>query len=216
MVRGFAFLIVVCLCAGIAQAQLPKALEMKLESVSVKLSNFQVLTSPRLIQDENGTRPVDPSPLDANKLYPPNTHVFLKFDFETNFKSSDDPKALKYVALSVDIPKRTETSIGGFVGYMGASLKDSKGTSYITFADVFTDEKSKLADFETNLQLYGQLNDNTFVPSVSSSEKIRVKISMDRLAQISESQFDALKAMYKRIQELEERVKQLEASGARK
>ncbi|XZE53016.1 hypothetical protein SH139x_004729 [Planctomycetaceae bacterium SH139] len=216
MVRSLAFFIVVYLCHGIARAQLPQTLEMQLDTVSVKLSNIQVITCPRLIQDEQGTRPIDPSPLEANKLYPPNTNVFIKFDFETNFQPSDNPKALKFVAVSVDVPKRTESSIGGFNGYMPASLKDSKGTSFIGLSQVFTDEKTKLAEIETSLQLYGQRNDNTRVPTVTSNEKIRVKIYMDRLAQISERQFDALKAMYKRVQELEARVKQLEASGARK
>jgi hypothetical protein len=216
MIRAFAFFITVYICHGIALAQLPQTLEMQLDTVTVKLSNIQVITCPRLIQDERGTRPIDPSPLEAKKLYPPNTNVFIKFDFETDFQPSDDPKALKFVAVSVDIPKRTETSIGGFGGYMPASIKDSKGTSYIGLSQVFTDEKTKLAEIETTLQLHGQRNDNTFVPTVTSSEKIRVKISMDRLAQISETQFDALKAMYKRIQELEARVKQLEASGALK
>lgn len=216
MVRGIAFCIAVYLCHGIARAQLPLTLEMQLDSVSVKFSNMQVITCSKLTQDERGTHPIDPSPLVANKLYPPNTHVFIKFDFETSFQSSDDPKALKTVNVSVDIPKRMATSIGGFMGYMPAPLKDAKGSSYVGLSQVFTDEKTKLADIETTLQLYGQRNDKTFVPSVSSSEKIRVRISMDRLAQISETQFDALKAMYKRIQELEARVKQLEASGAQK
>lgn len=189
---------------------------MKLDTVTAKISNIQIITCPKLIQDKDGTRPIDPSPLIAGKLYPPNTLVFIKFDFETDFQPIDDPKALKSLNVAVNIPKWTEASVGGFNGYMPASLKGSKGTSYIGLSQMFTDEKTKTAEIDTELQQYGQRNNKTMVPTVTATEKIRIKISMDRLAQISETQFDALKGMYKRIQELETKVKQLEENMSRK
>lgn len=216
MTRLLAFLFVLVLSPGLASAQLPQSIEMKLESASAKLSNLKLITCQRLVQDEKGTRPIEPIPFQQDKLYPPNTLFFLQFDYECDFQPSDDPKAIKSVNIAVEIPKRTETSIGGFVGHFPTSLKGEKGTTHIGLANVFTDEKTKLAEIETVLKLYGQRNDNTFVPEVNSTEKIKIKLSMDRLAQISETQFEALKGMYKRIQELEARVKQLEASGAQK
>ena len=92
-----------CLFQGLAYAQLPQNIDMKLESTTVKLSNFQVITCPKLIQDENGTRPIDPTPFVSDKLYPPNTLFFIKFDFETDLQPSDDPKAIRGLTVAVKV-----------------------------------------------------------------------------------------------------------------
>ena len=208
---ALAFLLNVLIACGTALAQIPGATTVKLDSVTVEFTNIEVVTSPKMYQDKTGTHPVNPLPLSTSKLYPPETHVFVKFDYKTDLKPTEDPQGVKSIAVAVDIPKVGEHSKGGFRGYGPCSLKERSGTGYIWLSNVFSDEKTKIAEIATNMLVYGHRNDNTQFPSVSAPDQLRFNLSIDRLAQISETQFDAIKAMYKQIQDLEKRVKALES-----
>jgi len=213
MIRCIAFALVLSAMISFSKtnAQVPESTTIKIESVTVTITNIEVVTSPKMKQDMCGSQPTNPIPLTNSKLYPPDTNVFIKFNYKTDLKPTNDPKGIKSIIAAVDIPKLDENSKGGFQGYGPYLLKDNSGTGYILLSNVFSDEQTKLAEIETNIIVFGQRNNNNQIPSVNTMQKVRFKISIDRFAQISETQFDALKSLHKRIQDLENRVKELES-----
>lgn len=194
------------LACEVAFAQIPKASTLQIESVTVNFSNIRVVTAANIEQDKGGSIPEGLVPLDVTKLLPPETQFFIMFDYKTDFSSSDDPKAIKTLYIGAEIGNGKSK---GFQGYGPYRIEAASGTGVVRLANVFS-SKQKTAEIETALTLYGRRNDNSSVSGVST-ETIGFSARLDRFAQISETQFDALKGMYRRLQELENRVKSLEA-----
>lgn len=192
-------------------AQIPESLTVKIDSVTVDITNVEVVTSPKMKQSMLGSQPENTMPITSSKLYPPDTNIFVKFNYKTDLKPTDDPKGVKSIIVSVDIPRVGENSKGGFLGYGPFTIKDKSGTGYIRLSDVYPGDKGKLAEIETKIKVFGWRNNNMPIQPDHSLQKIGFKISIDRVVQISETQFDALNSLPKRIQDLENRVKELES-----
>ncbi|MGV3485288.1 MAG: hypothetical protein ACO1RT_12785 [Planctomycetaceae bacterium] len=189
-----------------ALAQVPSRSSVKLETTTIELSNIRIVTAAKMKQDSNGSLPEAPVPLDDKKLLPPGTLFFILFDYKTDLSASEDPKAIKSISVGTELG---DGKSKGFHGYGPFAISAPSGTGAVWLSAVSSDEQ-KNVEVETKLHLYGRRNDNSPVPGVNT-ETIGFTARMDRLAQISETQFEALKGMYRRLQELEGRVKALEA-----
>lgn len=202
-------------------AQVQESTTIKIESVTLTITNIEVVTALKMKQDSYGSNPTNPIPITSSKLYPPDTNVFIKFNYKTDLKPTEDKMGVKSVIAAVQIPMFDENSKGGFQGIVpcllkdNSELKDNNGTGYILLSGVFPGSQTKLAEIETTIRFFGQRNNSTNIPGVDALQKVRFKMSIDRFVQISETEFDALKSLPKRILDLENRVKELESQRAK-
>ncbi len=189
-------------------AQFPDSVELKNENATVTLSNFRWMTAHKSKPRAGSSfgEPVDPRPLDSSKLYPPGTDVYLYFDYKSMLMPSDAPESVSDIYLTLQLEN-------GGIGNRPTAIKASEGTEFIglVFGGFGGPTPRVDADFELNLSIYGKRKNGEQLPSQKSAETLKLKILIDGVAVISESQFEALKAMYRRLDLLEKRIKELES-----
>ena len=192
----------ICLFAATSRSYSQDATPVQLEGATVEISNVRVMME-EMRQGSSANNPRSPKPVVTDKLLRPGTELYVAFDYELRLDVSDELTDVKQIYCGVDITD-------GFRGYGPSALDQKTGTAMVWLSGVFPDE-NKRVNIETRLVLYGMKQDETRIPSVTAPGPIRIKCSMDRYAQISETQFDALKAMYRRVLALENRINDLEA-----
>lgn len=186
-----------------AVGQLPKSVEITNENATVVLSNFKWMTTRKLAPVEGGFgQPVDPKPLDPTKLYTPGTDAYLYFDYEKRIESTDKPEGVAEVYVTMS----------GQIGNRPFKLVEAQGVGYIGLVfNVYGGPTPRIdGDFDLPIAVYGKRTNGAQLPSVVSNEKLKLRISIDGVATITETQFEALKALYRKVEALEIRVLELE------
>lgn len=192
----------------VVNAQFPESVEVTNENATVTLRNFRWMTAqktkPRI--GSSFYEPVDTVPLDSSKLYPPGTTVYLFFDYKSIVMPSEKPESVSEIFLTL---KSKEPGMGN----LPTTIKESEGTEFIGLVfGGFGGPTPKIeADLALNISIYGKRKNGQVLPTRHSDESVKLKVMIDGVAVISESQFEALKSMYRRLDLLEKRIKELES-----
>ena len=192
------------LTCQVAFGQLPESVELRTSNVTVVLRNLRWMTTQKVqrVEGEFG-KPVDPKPLDAAKLYHPDTVAYLYFDYERQIEPSDKPDGFTDLWVSIIGPQMPHTPF---------ALKEAKGVGYAGLAFCGSDGQKPHTRVDGPLDLkvifYGKTNGgqtNQFV-----MRDLKLNIAVDGVATITTTQFEALKSLYGRVKDLEKRVIELE------
>ena len=184
-----------------AKAQFPETIELENDGATVALSNFRWMTAQEFKFTASSGEPVDPQPFDSSRLYPPRTWLYLFFDYQMTVKPSDAQERISKLFLALS---------GASSSFKPFEIKSREGTGFIGLG--FGSRKPRRdADLELSPSLYGSRVNGQGLRYVSCDEILKVKISLDGETFISQTQFDALKAMYRRLELLEKRFTELES-----
>lgn len=173
----------------------------QISDVSVTLSNFEVVTGE---YEQGQSLPKNPMPLPADKLMPPETSVWIVFDFESNFETSEEPTGPKFLAIGIEAPKDQP-----WWGYNPMGITEKKGRGAVRM-NVIEYPKVLEVDHEFKLNAFIGLNDGRRQTVYSGGGGIPVKFRRDGTVTLSITQFTEIQAMLKKVAELEKRVKALE------
>jgi hypothetical protein len=181
----------------------------KIEEVSstITISNVRFVTADGQIDRETLKNPI---PLDPEKLLPPETQIYVLFDYESDFQPSSDPAGISQIWITpMYLPTSQIPGIRGY-GQFSPAKWEPKGTGFFSlqWSSGKTQQKT-----EFGLRLGASKYDSKrkFLGNSESTVVFPLKFVMDGEVMLSSSQFDAIKAMFKRVAELEKRVKELES-----
>jgi hypothetical protein len=187
-----------------AFAQAPKAIELKLEGFSIRITEILVVTG-EANPDPRGGPPLKVAPLAPDKLLHPDAPVWIQFNYETDFKKGDAPESLMWVAVAIHLTPEKPW------GYQPARLDKASGKGWIR---VFPHHPTnKAIDVEDTLQLvaYGATKNGQPKQIVSQeTETVPVKFRRDGSITLSLTQYEELKAGLRKVEGLERKVKELE------
>jgi hypothetical protein len=194
----------VILSESIVSAEAPRTIELKLEGVSVRVSELAVVTG-TASSDPRGGPPEKVIPLKADDLLHPTAPVWIQFRYEADFKKGDAPKEWQFLAVAIHLKD------GSPWGYQPATLQPGSGTGWIrVFAHAAPDKPVEINE-ELQLVGYGRTNDGQQKQVVSKeTETVRVKFRRDGQVTLSLTQYEELKAGLRRLAELERKVQDLE------
>ncbi|MFN0199585.1 MAG: hypothetical protein ACKVT0_22765 [Planctomycetaceae bacterium] len=201
IIRSMGFAIVVQLSIGsLASAQVPESIDFKLGEISLKLTNIAVVTGESA---GLGALPEKPVPLSDKKLLPPDSLVWITFDYETNFEKSDKPEGAPFLAVGIEIPQ------GKPWGYGPASIDKPSGKASINLSIFQGGPKAIEFDDSIKLIAYTRRN-NGQADEVPSEATIPVKFRKDGSVTLSTTEYKELQAMKKKLADLEKRLAALE------
>ena len=137
-------------------------------------------------------------------MYPPGTDVYLYFDYKSTVTPSDAPESVSDVYLTLELE-----NVRG-IGNRPTAIKASEGTEFIgvVFGGFGGPTPKVDDDFALKLLIYGMRKNGQQLPSKKSDETLKFKVLIDGVAVIS---FEELKAIYRRLELLEKRLKELES-----
>jgi hypothetical protein len=185
-------------------AQAPKAIELKLEGFSIRITEILVVTG-EANPDPLGGPPEKVAPIASDKLLHPDAPVWIQFRYETDFQKGDAPESLMWVAVALHLTPEKPW------GYQPARLDKASGKGWIR---VFSHRPTnKAIDVEDTLQLvaYGTTKNGQPKQIVSQeTETVPVKFRRDGSITLSLTQYEELKAGLRKVEELERKVKELE------
>lgn len=203
MYRSLLSLTIMLVAAASASAQ-DQTIELKLEGVSIRVSELAVVTG-TASSDPRGGPPEKVIPLKADDLLHPTAPVWIQFRYEADFKKGDAPREWQFLAVAIHLKD------GSPWGYQPATLQPGSGTGWIrVFAHAAPD---KPVEINEALQLvgYGRTNDGQQKQVVSrETETVRVKFRRDGQVTLSLTQYEELRAGLRRLAELERKVQDLE------
>ncbi len=203
MYRQLMSLTIVLIAAASASAQ-AQTIELKLEGVSIRVSDIAVVTG-TASSDPRGGPPEKVVALKPDELLHPLAPVWIQFKYEAELKKGDPPKDWQFLAVAIHLKD------GSPWGYQPAALQPGSGTGWIRiFAHAAPD---KAVEINEALQLvaYGRTNEGQQKQVVSKeTETVRVKFRRDGQVTLSLTQYEELKVGLRRLAELERKVKELE------
>ncbi len=201
IIRFVGFAIVIQLSIGsLASAQVPESIDFMLGEISLKLTNIAVVTGEAT---ELGGLPEKPMPVPAKKLLPPNSSIWITFDYETNFEKSDQPEGSPFLAVGLEIPQ------GKPWGYGPADINQKAGKVFVRLSVFGGGPKAMEFDDAIKLVTYTRKN-NGEDQQVTSEATIPVKFRMDGSVALSTTEFNELQALKKKVADLEKRLAALE------
>ncbi len=201
IIRSVGYAVVVQLSiVTLASAQLPESMSFKVGEITLELKNFAVVTGEAT---ELGGLPEKPIPVPAKKLLPPNTSIWITFDYETNFEKSDKPEGSNFLAVGMEIPT------GKPWGYGPADISQKSGKGALRLS-VFGGGP-KVVEFDDAIKLvaYTRRNDGQNVQETSEAG-IPVKFRLDGQVTLSTTEYAELQALKKKLADLEKRLAALE------
>ncbi|MDA1214289.1 MAG: hypothetical protein O2955_17410, partial [Planctomycetota bacterium] len=171
-------------------------MSFKLGELSLDLKNIAVVTGE---PTEFGGLPEKPVPVPAKKLLPPNSAIWITFDYETNFEKSDQPQGSSFLAVGIEIPA------GKPWGYGPADIsqKAGKGTVRVSIFG----GGPKVIEFNDAIKLVAYTRTNNGEDrQVTSEAGIPVKFRIDGMVTLSTTEYAELQAMKKTLADLEKRL----------
>jgi len=190
--------------AAPAFAQDPKAIVLKLEGFSIRITDISVVTG-EANPDPRGGPPEAVAPIMPDKLLHPEAPVWIQFSYETDFKKGDAPESLTSVAVAIHLTPEK------FWGYQPAALDKASGKGWIRVFPHLPTNKALQVEDAFQLVAYGTTKNGQQRQIVSKeAETVPVKYRRDGSITLSLTQYEELKAVLRKVEELERRVKQLE------
>ena len=178
-------------------------------SSTITLSNIRFVTADGQIGRESLKNPI---PLDPEKLLPPETQIYVMFDYESDFQPSKEPDGVSQVWITpMYLPTSQIPGIRGYGQFIPPKW-EPKGTGFFSLQWVSGKAQQK-TEFGLRLGASKYDNKRKFLGNTESAVSFPLKFVMDGEVMLSASQFDAIKAMFKRVAELEKKVKELESSN---
>lgn len=189
-----------------ATAQPPKAIELKMDGVTIRVTNIEVVTGEEKPWDgklPHKPLPEKPVPVAAGKLLPPTAGVWITFDYETNFKKSDAPDGLSFLAVGYK-PSGLKAW-----GSLAADINGASGRGTIWITELSAGPKAVDINEALKLTAYGRTNRGQN-KSCESEATIPFKFRVDGRVTLSATQFEELQATIRKVAELEKKVQALE------
>jgi len=153
--------------------------------------------------------PVDPRPLDSSRLYPPRTYIYLFFDYRATVYQKNTRRSHSKLFVRLN----EEGQVAGKRRLLRTTpfeITGEEGTGFIGFGFGVGIPRVD-ANREFSVDAYSEQEKGKEIVIGKSDETFKLKISIDGEAIISETQLEAIKAMYRRLELLEERAKALES-----
>jgi hypothetical protein len=195
-------LVAMCGAALSSSAQAPKAIELKLEGFSVRITDISAVTG-EASSDPRGGPPEKVVPLAPDRLLHPEAPVWIQFKYETDFKKGDAPESLTSIAAAIHLTP------GKLWGYQPATLDSASGKGWIRVFPHRPTNKALVIEDTFPLVVYGTTK-NGLQKLVFSKETVPVKFRRDGSITLSLTQYDELKGLVRKVEELERKVKELE------
>ncbi|WP_182869113.1 hypothetical protein [Stieleria mannarensis] len=186
-----------------SKAQFPETIQLENKGAGIVMSNFRWMTTQKTTWSAASFfgQPVDPQPFDSSRLYPPRTWIYLFFDYQLTVKPSDEQERISKLYVSLHGAPRSKPF----------QIKARGGTGFIGLGFGTKSKPRRDVDLELRASLYGSRVNGQNLSSGNSSEVLKVTISVDGETFISQTQFEAIKAMYRRLELLERRFTELES-----
>ncbi|WP_182869111.1 hypothetical protein [Stieleria mannarensis] len=194
-----------------SSAQSPEPIAFSGQNATVTLSNFRWLTAQKF-KSQRGIyfgEPIDPQPLNSSRLYPPRTYIYLFFDYRVYRDNPRGAKSKLFVRLN------EEGQVAGKprpLGNKRFEIAGNEGTGFIGFGYGAGAGVPRVdGNLEFSIDVYTEQANEKELVIGKSDKNLKVTFSIDGEAIISESQLEAIKSMYRRLEQLEKRAKTLES-----
>lgn len=203
MCRKLLSLMIVLIAAASTSAQ-PQMIELKLEGVSIRISELSVVTGVAN-PDPAGGPPEKVVPLEAEELLHPRAPVWVQFRYEAEFKKGHPAEQWQFLAVAIHLKQ------GSLWGYQPAKIQPGSGTGWIRIFPHASPDKVVAINEDLQLVAYGHTKEGQQQQVVSKeTETVRVKFRRDGEVTLSLSQYQELTAGLRRLAELERKVQALE------